>query len=204
MKCSERRKNWIKPSKKKSIKLMLTYMWADKPVGEKLREQGPLIKDDDFFSKASKYAEGDYSMGKPVILKKDGEQTPPDKPVDERKAYGFEDADGDGNEFIDDAIIDTDEIVESTKEKAGDAVDSAKDAVESSKDKVKDIASDAVDSVKGKMGALIGSAKDAVSDSTDSIQNKMDDVADSAKDAVESAKDKVKDVASDAVVFSSG
>ena len=48
--------------------------WADKPVNEKLREHESTLKGkDDFFERAARYAEGDYSMGKPVVVKKDGE-----------------------------------------------------------------------------------------------------------------------------------
>jgi len=63
---------------------------------------------DDFFSKADKYASGDYgafSEGKVTLDKKastfektEFEKLPP--------ATGFDDLDGDGNEIIDDAIID--------------------------------------------------------------------------------------------------
>ncbi len=62
---------------------------------------------DDFFSKADKYASGDYgafSEGKITIedkiesTKEDFSKLPP--------ATGFDDLDGDGNEIIDDAIID--------------------------------------------------------------------------------------------------
>lgn len=61
---------------------------------------------DDFFSKADKFASGDYgafsegkvTMDKPEALPtKKFEELPP--------ASGFEDLDGDGNEIIDDAII---------------------------------------------------------------------------------------------------
>ncbi len=45
--------------------------WADKPVNEKLREHESLLKGkDDFFERADRYADGDYSMGKPVVTRK--------------------------------------------------------------------------------------------------------------------------------------
>ena len=45
--------------------------WADKPVNEKLKEHESTLKGkDDFFERAERYAEGDYSMGKPVVTKK--------------------------------------------------------------------------------------------------------------------------------------
>ena len=75
-----------------------------------LDASGSLLEGkDDFFSKADKYASGDYgafSEGKITIeettekVKKDFDKLPP--------ATGFEDLDGDGNEIIDDAIIDED------------------------------------------------------------------------------------------------
>lgn len=77
--------------------------FADIPTHEKLRQQGSLLDDkDDFWSKASNFAEGDYSMGKARVIGKD-DSVDSDKPIDPIK--GFEDLDGDGNELIDDAII---------------------------------------------------------------------------------------------------
>ena len=93
-----------------------------------LDADGSLLDDtDDFFSKADKYAGGEYnafSEGKITIKDNDGlELKASDKPskptldydaatdadIDSgKKAAGFEDLDGDGNELIDDAII-TDE-----------------------------------------------------------------------------------------------
>ena len=46
--------------------------WADKPVNEKLREHESTLKGkDDFFERAERYADGDYSMGKPVVTKRE-------------------------------------------------------------------------------------------------------------------------------------
>ena len=74
---------------------------------ETLTTGDSLLKDtDDFFSKADKFAAGDYdsfSEGKITIQDKKVETTP--KEVD--KATNFDDLDGDGNEIIDDAIIDS-------------------------------------------------------------------------------------------------
>lgn len=59
----------------------------------------------DFFSKASKYADGDYgamSEGKTKISKMEGTPKLPDP---NSKAAGFNDLDGDGDEIIDDAIL---------------------------------------------------------------------------------------------------
>jgi gas vesicle protein len=63
---------------------------------------------DDFFEKAARFADGDYSSaleGKTTIIesKEVIEKKPP------AKAAGFEDLDGDGNEMIDDAIISEEE-----------------------------------------------------------------------------------------------
>jgi len=58
---------------------------------------------DDFFSKAEKYADGDhgaFSEGKITITESEGTTK-----KDIAKAAGFEDLDGDGNELIDDAIV---------------------------------------------------------------------------------------------------
>lgn len=76
--------------------------WADTSHNEKLREKGSLLDNkDDFWSRAEKYAEGDYSMGKPQIIK-DAEPT---KEQASGPVKGFEDLDGDGDEIIDDAIV---------------------------------------------------------------------------------------------------
>lgn len=66
--------------------------------------EGSLLKDkDDFFSKAEKFADGDYQAvneGKITIQKVDI-----DTSKEPAKAAGFDDLDGDGNELIDDAEI---------------------------------------------------------------------------------------------------
>ena len=72
--------------------------WADTTIKDKLNEKGSTLKGkDDFFEKAARYGDGDYSMGKPVVTKPDDkasadERTPlPPLPDDD---------------FADDAIID--------------------------------------------------------------------------------------------------
>ena len=73
--------------------------WADTPVNEKLREHSSTLKGkDDFFEKADRYAEGDYSMGKPVVTKR------PDEPTDE----GMTPLPPLPEDLVDDAIIDDD------------------------------------------------------------------------------------------------
>ena len=76
--------------------------WADTTVKDKLKEHESTLTDkDDFFERANRYADGDYSMGKPVISK-------PEKGADDTDAEGRtplpplpkED------DFADDAIID--------------------------------------------------------------------------------------------------
>jgi hypothetical protein len=70
---------------------------------ETLSTGGDLLSDkEDFFSKASQYADGDYdafSEGKITVVKEKATIKEP------AKAAGQEDHDGDGNEQIDDAII---------------------------------------------------------------------------------------------------
>jgi len=76
--------------------------WADQPVHEKLKEHSSTLKNkDDFFERAERYADGDYSMGKPVITKKENPDTPeegmtplPPLPKDD---------------IVDDAILDEDD-----------------------------------------------------------------------------------------------
>ena len=90
-----------------------------------LDAEGSLLEDtDDFFSKADKFASGEYdafSEGKITIKDTEGLELrasdEPSKPTldydaaidatidSTSKAAGFEDLDGDGNELIDDAII---------------------------------------------------------------------------------------------------
>ncbi len=73
---------------------------------EKLDEHKSSMLDgkDDFFAKAEKFARGDYGAvqeGKMTII----EGQPTERAPDNRRASGFDDLDGDGNEIIDDAII---------------------------------------------------------------------------------------------------
>ena len=74
--------------------------WADTTIKDKLKEKGSTLEGkDDFFEKASRFGDGDYSMGKPVVTKpeasdSDEGRTPlPPLPDDD---------------FADDAIIDED------------------------------------------------------------------------------------------------
>lgn len=82
--------------------------FADKPVNEKLREQGSLLEGkDDFWAKADQYGKGDYSMGKPVVTGKT--EPPADQKLELKPLKGFTDRDGDGDPLIDDAeIVDDD------------------------------------------------------------------------------------------------
>lgn len=79
---------------------------------EKERYSGPLnyrgnslLDDkDDFFEKARAFADGrPLPSDKAEII--DSDRLKSNKKKDDRKVYGFEDADGDGDEIIDDAII---------------------------------------------------------------------------------------------------
>lgn len=45
--------------------------WADKSLKDKMKEHESNLKNkDDFFERAARYADGDYSMGKPVVTRK--------------------------------------------------------------------------------------------------------------------------------------
>lgn len=55
---------------------------------------------DDFFSKADRFAKGKS------LLEKDKSENGDGQRKSNQKAYGFEDLDGDGNEIVDDAILD--------------------------------------------------------------------------------------------------
>jgi hypothetical protein len=81
-------------------------------AGEGVKKKAADVKDsllegkDDFFEKAKRFAEGDYrNEGKKTGDMK-MEKNPDYKPKkDGGKATGFDDLDGDGDEIIDDAII---------------------------------------------------------------------------------------------------
>ena len=79
-------------------------------VEEDLSAEGSLLEGtDDFFTKADRFASGDYeafSEGK-ITIKEPSEEI--NKTRDNIPATGFEDLDGDGNEIIDDAIISEEE-----------------------------------------------------------------------------------------------
>lgn len=81
-----------------------------KTPAERLQEDS-LDSKQDFFSKAERFAQGDHHAfnEKPRVIPSDG--TAPAKTSDQpvNPLRGFEDLDGDGNELIDDAIIDEDE-----------------------------------------------------------------------------------------------
>ncbi len=69
----------------------------------KYRDKSLLDDKDDFFKKASAFADGKPMPDeKPRVVKKKSDDK---KSEDKRKVYGFEDLDGDGDEIIDDAII---------------------------------------------------------------------------------------------------
>jgi hypothetical protein len=66
---------------------------------------------DSFFDKAERYASGDYAdegtpAGKDVTIRKDPDYKPKENTG---KVKGFDDLDGDGDEIIDDAILDDDD-----------------------------------------------------------------------------------------------
>ena len=74
--------------------------WADTTVKDKLKEHESTLKNkDDFFERADRFAKGDYSMGKPVVTKKPGEETD-EEGMTELPPLPKKD------DFADDAIID--------------------------------------------------------------------------------------------------
>lgn len=74
--------------------------FADTPID---LEDSLLDDTDDFFSKAAKYADGDYSGKGKAEPEMKIEQL--EAPKEQIRAAGFTDLDGDGDEIIDDAII---------------------------------------------------------------------------------------------------
>ncbi len=72
--------------------------WADTTIKEKLDSQGSTLKGkDDFFEKAARYGDGDYSMGKPIVTRpEDGNSTDNKTPMPPLP----------DDDFADDAIID--------------------------------------------------------------------------------------------------
>ncbi len=93
------------------------------PIGYDNLKNSSLDSHDDFFSKASRYADGDYHNTGAKDEGKEGEMTIMDKPeeTDSEAPFsgtiaGYEDLDGDGDPIIDDAIIDEEESGEEEKE----------------------------------------------------------------------------------------
>ena len=89
--------------------------FADTTLKEKLNEhdESMLEGKDDFFSNAAKFADGEYDAfsddyGKAKIVDNPDPSSVIDKTDDGKTVPGFEDLDGDGNEIVDDAIIDDD------------------------------------------------------------------------------------------------
>lgn len=77
-------------------------------VGYDELEKSTLEGTDDFFAKADKFAKGDYGAVKEGTIEiVDSQETikPTEKKLFEGDIHGFDDADGDGDPLIDDAII---------------------------------------------------------------------------------------------------
>lgn len=94
----EKAESWAEQEKAKSKR---DFAEEDLDTGGSLLEGT-----DDFFAKADKYASGEYdafSEGKITIHEGDKDAVPQET---SEPASGFQDLDGDGNEIIDDAIID--------------------------------------------------------------------------------------------------
>jgi hypothetical protein len=74
--------------------------WADQTLQDKMKEHSSTLKNkDDFFEKAARYADGDYSMGKPVVTKPEGDTGESSGPVPLPPLPKKDD-------FADDAILD--------------------------------------------------------------------------------------------------
>lgn len=80
----------------------------DSTHADQLKKTDILSGTDDFFDKADSFAKGNYGAftDEPQISK---DPTAKKEEVDDRSTYGFEDLDGDGNDIIDEAIIDDSE-----------------------------------------------------------------------------------------------
>ena len=77
---------------------------------ERDRKKDPLGGMDSFFDKAGRFAEGDYTdegstSGEDLTIRRDPDYKPKENTG---KVKGFDDLDGDGDEIIDDAILDDD------------------------------------------------------------------------------------------------
>jgi hypothetical protein len=98
-------------SKMKQMNEDLESKIKDKPAAD--IKESLLGKHDSFFDRASRYAEGNYQMedkeGKTGDMEIGKDPEYKGKPQNEGTVPGFEDLDGDGDELIDDAIIDEDE-----------------------------------------------------------------------------------------------
>lgn len=79
----------------------------DNREGDRDTSDSTLSGTGSFFERADRFAKGDYhnEEGKPVRLQKDPDYKAREKP---NKIHGFDDKDGDGDDLIDDAIIDED------------------------------------------------------------------------------------------------
>ena len=180
------------------------------PKGEfadtKLDAGGSLLEgSDDFFAKAERFAEGEYHDKDKVVIG-DAEITKPEgaKEKEMAKLAGFEDADGDGNDLVDDAIIVEDDQLALPADD-GDVTDAVSDQLESAEEKAADLASiasekagDAVDSVKEAAGGIMDSVKEKAENVADAAAEKASSVIDSAKDAVSNVKDSAADMAKQA------
>lgn len=78
--------------------------WADQTLQDKMKEHESNLKGkDDFFDKAARFADGDYSMGKPVITRSSGD-SPAEEPGEPVPLPPLPRKD----DFADDAILEDD------------------------------------------------------------------------------------------------
>lgn len=172
--------------------------FADTP----LDAGGSLLEgSDDFFAKAEKYAEGEYSDKSTMKVGDTEIKLPePDSQKELGKVAGMVDGDGDGNELVDDAIIiedstddvmaleapDAPEVVDVQAAKGFDEVpmitnvevnveEKAIDAKDSIQDKLSEIASE----TKAAAGDMASQANDTIKDVTSQKLSEMEDMMDS-------------------------
>lgn len=146
--------------------------------------KGSMIEDkDDFFSKAEKYAHGDYHGAQEGAITI---TNPIEKPKrDVSKAAGFTDHDGDGNELIDDAIIDDGTDVLTT------GLDKGKELIGDAKEGTQELAQ--------KAGGMLSGMVAAGDSIVESLKEKTDNISSATGDAIDDMIDDGKQVRSNVV-----
>lgn len=136
------------------------------PFYEKMKDsknESLLDGTDDFFSKAEKFADGDYAGVQEGMITVDDTVHEVEKEV--AKAGGFTDHDGDGNELVDDAIVVVEEQASQKLTEMEGMMDEASKILESDQPNITDAAKDIADSITDQGSDI----KDAISDKAGSI-----------------------------------